>query len=190
MKTVITDRNIVHVDKDTGEAICESAGVITIKDSRLTDKEKKKQEYLDTHEMSFKKKQTFIKLYTDIVPYLMKYTTSAELIFLINISRFVSWEDCIIRESTNGNSHIVSMKELAELLNMNYGVVRRLIASLKKKGIIGKHETGTILPNKDNSVKIAYTVNPHIFFRGVNVNKSVLAFYEDSGWSDLLDKDI
>ena len=95
MKTVITDRNIVHVDKDTGEAICESEGVITIKDSRLTDKEKKKQEYLDTHEMSFKKKQTFIKLYTDIVPYLMKYTTSAELIFLINISRFVSWEDCV-----------------------------------------------------------------------------------------------
>ena len=55
---------------------------------------------------------------------------------------------------------------------------------------IGKHETGTILPNKDNSVKTTYTVNPHIFFRRVNVNQSVLSFYEDSGWGDLLGKDI
>ena len=55
---------------------------------------------------------------------------------------------------------------------------------------IGKHEIGTILPNKDNSVKTTYTVNPHIFFRRVNVNKSVLSFYEDSGWGDLLGKDI
>ena len=28
---------------------------------------------------------------------------------------------------------------------------------------IGKHETETILPNKDNPVKTTYTVNPHIF---------------------------
>lgn len=190
MRKVITDRNLVHVDKDTGEALCESQGCIVIVDSQLSDAEKTKQEYIQSHEMNFQKGKTFVKLFSDALPHLTRYTTSAEFVFLINLARFVSWEDCVLRFSTNGNNHIISMKEMATLLDMDYNVVRRLVASLKKKGIIGKHETGTILPHSDTVIKTAYTVNPHIFFRGVNINKSVLAFYEDTGWKELLDKDI
>ena len=44
-------------------------------------------------------------------------------------------------------------------------------------------ETGTILPDYDKNCKRAYVVNPYIYFKGVNVNKSVLGFFEDSGWT-------
>ena len=69
-------------------------------------------------------------------------------------------------------------------------MVRRIVSSLKKKGVIGKHETGSILDDTDSRISKVYIVNPYIYFRGQNINKSVLSFYNNSGWKEILDKDI
>ena len=68
---------------------------------------------------------------------------------------------------------------------MDYSVVRSLISSLKKKGVIGQHETGSINKELDTKMKKVYTVNPYIYFRGINVNETVKEFYVNSGWNEL-----
>ena len=58
--------------------------------------------------------------------------------------------------------------------------------SLKKKGVVGYHETGSIIPDCDSKLNKVYTVNPYIFFNGKNVNKTLYAFYSNNGWKELL----
>lgn len=190
MKTKLNGQNVTHIDTDTGEILCQTEGCTEIKDSTLSEEEKRKKEYEDTHIMNFNEGKQFVKLYTSVVSVLRKHLTMAEFVFAISLSQFVSWEDCILRTTSNANSHIINMKELATLLDMDYTTVRRIMAALKKKGLVGKHETGAILPNSDSVIKTVYTVNPYIYFRGMNVNSSVLGFYSTSGWLELLDKDI
>lgn len=190
MKTKLNGQNVTHIDTDTGEIICQTEGCTEIKDSTLSEEEKAKKEYEETHIMNFNKDKKFVKLYTDGLPILKEHLTPTEFMFTILLAEFVTWEDCILRATSNGNSHVINAKEIAELLNMDYGVVRRLISALKRKGVIGKHETGSILPNADIKANNVYTANPYIFFKGINVNSTVATFYQNSGWQQLLCQDI
>lgn len=133
----------------------------------------------------FNKGESFVKLYDCVVPELRKKLTPTEVVFAISLSEFVSYNDCILRRTKNGNSKIIDAKDLAELLDMDDSVVRRLLSSLKKKGVIGQHETGTINPNLDTKLKKVYTVNPYIYFRGVDINETVKEFYSNSGWNEV-----
>lgn len=168
------------VSVDTGEILDEIN-----EGDRLRKITSEQTEYVSSHIINFNKEELFVKLYIHAVSVLRKYLTPTEFMFAMSLVEFVSWEDCILRNGTHGNNHIIDSKELAKLLEMDESVVRRLISSLKKKGVIGKHETGTILNNSDSKVKSVYTVNPYIYFRGINVNKSVEAFYAESGWKDM-----
>ena len=185
MNKRINCMDVIHTDKETGEIICETTGCTQIKDNVLSEKEIERNKYLDSHIMKFKDGDVFVKFYVEAIPLLRKHLTPSEFVFAVSIAEFVSWQDCVLRKGTHGNNHIIDMKEMAELLDMDYGVVRRLVSSLKKKGVIGKHETGTILEDSDSKMKTVYTVNPHIYFRGVDVNKTVASFYEDSGWDKM-----
>lgn len=177
--------DVIHSDAETGEILCETKGCTQVKDNEMTEKEIEKKKYLDSHIMKFKDGDIFVKFYLEAIPVLRKHLTPSEFVFAVSIAEFVSWQDCVLRKGTHGNNHIIDMKELSELLDMDYGVVRRLVSALKKKGVIGKHETGTILEDSDSKAKVVYTVNPYIYFRGVDVNKTVASFYENTGWDNL-----
>ena len=85
-----------------------------------------------------------MKLYDVAVPELVKRLTPVEVTFVLLILPLVSYEDCIIRRGNSRQFDIANEREIAELINMEYSKTRRLIKSLIDKGVMGKHETGTI----------------------------------------------
>ena len=147
---------------------------------------KSQDEYVNSHIINFGGGRSFVKIYDDIIPLLEKYLTPAEFKMAICIAPHVSYEDCIIRENQNRWSRIISIKELAEIHNYKYDYARKLMANLKNKGVVGKHETGSILRNYDKRYGTIYTVNPFIYFRGSDIITPVYSFYENSGWEELM----
>ena len=67
MKTKIYERNVTHVDSDTGEIICNTAGCTTILDNQKTRDEKKRDEYVKSHVLNFNKGESFVKMFTEVV---------------------------------------------------------------------------------------------------------------------------
>lgn len=110
MRTKINGCDVTHVNTDTGEIICETKGCTEIKDHSLTDKENNKREYMDSHVLDFNNGEKFVKLYDKTIPILRKMLSPTEFTFVISLSEFVSYEDCILRKTHHGNSHILDMK--------------------------------------------------------------------------------
>lgn len=147
---------------------------------------KEQKDYIAEHDTYFNRDETFVKFYTSLVPYLYEHLTKAEAKLVMGLMPFVKYGDCTLEETVSGHSKVLSMEDIAERLNENYSTIRRLFSSLKSKGVIGVHETGTILPHTDLKVKKIYTVNPYIYFKGRDVNPLVLKFYKESGWDKII----
>ena len=173
------------VDSHTGEIIDHY-----YPGDKPTVKRAEQMEYYNTHIINFNKNKSFVKIYDDVVPLLEKYLTLPEFKFVICLTPHVSFDDCIIRETQDRRSKILNMKDLAEIHNYKYGYVRKIMSSLKNKGVIGKHETGSILFNYTGEDNTAYTVNPYIYFRGADIITPVHSFYVNSGWKELLSGEI
>lgn len=131
--------------------------------------------------VEFNKGASFVKLYDDVLEELSKCLTNAEFTFVIRLAKHVSFKDCILRTNGSPNGKILDAKDIAALLEMDDSNVRRLISSLIKKGVLGRHFTGC----KDNiSQKIkAITCNPFIFTRGNKVNNMAISLFVDSKWN-------
>ena len=143
-------------------------------------------QYATTHVQNFNSDKTFVKIYDEVVPLLEKWLTPSEFKFAICLTPHVSYEDCIIRQTMDRRSKILNQKDIAELHNYKYDYVRKMMASLKNKGIIGKHETGNILSEYPEDYNVVYTVNPYVYFRGSDMITPVHSFYYNSGWKELL----
>ena len=145
-------------------------------------------QYINDHLMKFNEGKTFVKIYDEVVPLLEKYLTHPEFRLAIILTPHVSYEDCIIRETMDRRSKILGLQDLADIHGYDYGYIRKIMAGLKNKGVIGRHDSGTVLPD-EKSKQIIYTVNPYIYFRGNNINKTIFTFYANSGWEELLTKE-
>ena len=131
--------------------------------------------------VNFNEGVSFVKLYDDILEELNKYLTNSEFNFTIRLARHVSYKDCILRTNGNPNGKILDAKDIAALLEMDDSNVRRLISSLIKKGVLGRHTTGC----KDDPTKKFKTItcNPFIFTRGNKINNTVISLFMDSRWN-------
>ena len=183
-----TIREVVNVDaeiidKETGEILTSSVG-----DKSRVIIETKVEEEPDevVYSSNFNQGESFVKLYDEVVPALREHLTPSEFVFAISLSQFVSYNDCILRETNHGNSKIIDAKEISELLNMDYSTTRRLISSLIKKGVIGQHKTGDINKDLDTRMKKVYIVNPYIYFRGTTINDTVKSIYCDTEWARII----
>jgi hypothetical protein len=187
MNTKISGYKVQHVDMETGEIICETEGVTEIKDNVMTEKEKKRQDYIDSHVMNFNKDASFVKLYDEVVEMLFNKLDAKEFSLAIALCKYVSYEDCALREGGHGNGRIFTIKELSEKLNREYTRFSRTFKSLIKRGVIGKwsFETGNVETGEIEK-KSGFIVNPYIYFRGVNVDKLVYEYFDRSGWKELL----
>lgn len=131
--------------------------------------------------VNFNEGVSFVKLYDDILEELNKYLTNSEFNFTIRLARHVSYKDCILRTNGNPNGKILDAKDIAALLEMDDSNVRRLISSLIKKGVLGRHTTGC----KDDPTKKFKTItcNPFIFTRGNKINNTAISLFIDSRWN-------
>ena len=172
---------IAHVvDAETGEIIDHLHSGDNVKHTTTNNKD-------EVHyTSSFRQGDNFVKLYDDVVPELRKHLTPSEIIFAISLAPYAAYNDCILRKTGHGNSKVLDAKDISELLNMDYSVTRRLISSLKKKGVMGQHETGSINKDIDTRLKKVYTINPYIYFRGTTINDTIKEFYSDTGWANII----
>ena len=167
------------VDYETGE-IMDSVGYgDKVKIIRKEDEDKKR-EFLNTYELNFKKDVSFVKLYQGVNE-LRKYLTTGEFTVAISLCDYVSYEDCIIRRGGTHKGKILTIKELAEDMEIEYDSLRRTISSLVKKGVLGIHKTGC--KDKPDILIKSITVNPNIYCRGNKVNKMALSLFEGSNWN-------
>lgn len=122
----------------------------------------------------------FMKLSIAGTQKMLKELTPTEIVMVIGLAQFVSYEDCCIR--IGGRGEVMSAQDIAKALEMDDAKVYRLIKSLEKKGVMGHHITGSILEGYEGKAKKVYTVNPFIYCKGRRVNKAVYDFYRKSGW--------
>ncbi len=104
----------------------------------------------------------------------------------MSLSDYVCYDDCILRFKGNKNGRILDTHELSELMKIPYSTLRRNISSLMKKGILCISKVG----NKYNPTEIleAIVVNPDIYLRGMDINKTVKGLFEKSGWNEYSQK--
>lgn len=123
----------------------------------------------------------FVKLYLGVNK-MRKYLTPGEFTIAISLADFVCYEDCIVREGGHHNGKILTISELAEEMEMNYEALRKILSSLKKKGVIAISETGC----RDNPKILTkcIIVNPYIFTKGININKTLTGIFNNSNWND------
>ncbi len=131
----------------------------------------------DEKYFGFNKDKNFVKLYSGMSE-LKKRLTDREFAVTIALSDFVCYDDCCLREGGHGNGKVLTMNDLAEKWDMKYNNLKAIMLSLRKKKILGTFITG----KNDKTI----TVNPYIYTRGSNLNKSVITYFKDSEWQELL----
>ena len=105
----------------------------------------------------------------------------------IRLSKFVCYDDCILRTNGYKNGKILDVHDLAELMNIPYNTLRKHISKLYKNGILALCKTGS--KGNPDSIKNCIIANPDIYMRGVNINKTVIAIFKEAGWSGFNNKE-
>jgi lambda repressor-like predicted transcriptional regulator len=121
------------VDVETGEILTD----IYENDRIVPFKEKSEDDLV----YNFNEETKFVKLYLGVNE-LRKYLTQGEFTVAVSLADFVSYDDCIIRHGGHQNGKILSIKDLADEMEINYDALRKTITSLVKKGVLGIHKTG------------------------------------------------
>mgnify|MGYP006874531539 FL=1 len=154
------------IDRETGEII----DTINVGDRILRNASLKhliKQSSL----VEFLPNVDYVKIYTGPLKELKRALTGAEMLFVISMLEFISYETGILQHC---NGRALTRKAMAEITGNNVKTVDRLTASLVKKEVIGKHKTGRT---------ICFTVNPYLFCKGKMVSRTLMKLYEKSRWN-------
>ncbi len=173
-----------EVEREIIGTVVDSDGVILdyiYAGDRVLHKDEKKP--TDIYYLDFNKDKSFVKLYGGMTE-LKKRLSNPEFAVAISLSDYVCYEDCILREGGHKSGKILDVHDLCIKLDMNYEQLRKLIASLIKKGILGTHKTGSA--DNANILMKSITVNPWIYTRGSKVNKMILGLFEKSGWQSIM----
>lgn len=178
MDDVKTDgkTNLAVIDKDTGEIL----GETTIKDGMKVKIVTVNQQNDSLNSLvAVNSDLLFIKLFGGNSDMLCDKLSNSEVAMLVFLSKYVCYEDCVLRMNGERNAHAMSMKELAQLHHMKPNTFRKIMASLKAHRVIGVHETGSVNNNQTKWI----TVNPYVMCRGLKVQRWVADFYADSEWN-------
>lgn len=187
MRTKINGYNVTHIDTDTGEVICQTESCTEIKDDKLTEKELKRKEYFETHNMDFNKGVKFVKMYPKAVICLADKLSPKEFIVTMSLANYVDYETCVLCNGYGKGKHYMDLHEIATELKTDYTRMTRVFNSLMRKGIVGEFKTGDI--NNQKLVK-KYIVNPFIYSNGSHPENQVIEhFFEKTGWKDFINND-
>jgi DNA-binding MarR family transcriptional regulator len=136
-------------------------------------------EYKKNHIIGFKKKEAFVKVFTNPITALFKELPTKEFAVTMALMPFISYNDGILRY----NNKIVDGKAISELLGENYETFKRIIASLIKKNILARIDRPS--DTYSNKTKKCLVVNPFIFLRGQDIEKDIVDLFVDSKWANL-----
>lgn len=180
MQKQINGHHVLHIDANTGEVICETKNCTFIGDTESSPDEQKQQEYAQTHIINFNEGVDFVKLFKGVNT-LRKALTPSEFSVAISLADFVCYDDCVLRSGGHRNGRILSIKDLSELMSIEYSNLCKTIKTLIKKGVIGIHQTGD--KNDSSQIHKTITVNPYIFCRGKDISHTATTLFSESHWS-------
>lgn len=104
----------------------------------------------------------------------------------LRLSKFISYDDCVLRYGGHKNGRILDTHDLSELMNIPYNTLRKHLAVLIKLGIIINNKSGN--KNNANCKEAKYdntiVVNPDVYMRGCMVDKTLLAMFSRTGWAN------
>lgn len=92
-------------------------------------------------------------MFTDTTFILSKKLLPKEFMLAIGLSKFVSYEDCVLRIGYGKNMRAMTLHDISDQFEIEYSRVTRLFNSLVSKGVIGEFITGNI----NDSKKLKYT---------------------------------
>lgn len=176
-------KTVSHIDDETGELICKTEGTTEIKDNVLSDKELKKKEYNESHVVGFNKGEGFVKMFTDVAYALSLELKPQEYQIALGLSKFVSYEDCSLKNGYGKSSHFMDLNEISEVMHIEYSRTSRVVSALIKKGVLGQIKVGN---REDNVVRKMYVMNPWLCINGKNPSKEVYEYFERSGWKEII----
>ena len=139
----------------------------------------KQDEYKRTHIIGFKKKEAFVKVFTNPIVALFKELPTKEFAVTMAIMPFISYSDGILRY----NNKIADGKVISDVLGENYDTFKRIITSLIKKDVLKR----VVRPSDTyaNKTKKCLVVNPFIFLRGQDVEKEIVDLFSGSKWANV-----
>jgi len=179
-----TEEKIATVVSDeTGEIIDEIYSGDKI--VRMTESKKKKEAYKQQHVLNFNKGVSFVKTFSEAAYILSMMLSPKECQFVMGLNKFISYEDCSIKNGYGTDEHFMSLKELSEEMHVEYSRCSRIMTSLISKGVIGKFETGNII---DGKREYHFLMNPYICINGSNPEKSVCKHFKGTGWEDFINE--
>ena len=135
--------------------------------------------YKKTHIIGFKKKEAFVKVFTNPITTLFKELPTKEFAVTMALMPFISYTDGILRY----NGKIVDGKTISNVLGENYETFKRIITSLIKKDILAKVERQS--DTYANKTRKCLVVNPYIFLRGQDIEKDIVELFSNSKWANI-----
>ena len=141
-------------------------------------------EHLRREQLKFNKGKSFVKLYDEVIPYLVDYLSGPELKYILSMAQHISYKDCVLRRTNNNLSDPIKASEFCAIHGYNYSTGKKIFSTLKKKGVIAYVETGTILSDYVGNIDKIYLVNPYIYFRGCEINETAKSVFDRSGWKE------
>ena len=185
MRKKLNSMDVIHVDKNTGEVICETSGCTSIEDETLTESEKKHKEYVDTHVLNFNKGDGFVKMFTEMAYALSLKLPAKEYQVAIGLSKFVSYEDNILKIGTGKRKHNMDLHEIADAMQTDYSRMTRIMNSLIKHGVFGIMQVGNC---KTKNIEKYYIANPYVYINGKNPETELCKYFDNSGWKEFVEE--
>lgn len=120
-----------------------------------------------------------MKMFPEVVYKLSKTLTPKEFTIAMALSKFVSYETCALKIGYGKNCHFMTLQEIADVMEIEYSRMSRIMSSLISKGVVGQLKIGDISTKKVNKY---YIVNPYIYMNGRNLDKETYKYFSESGW--------
>ena len=144
-------------------------------------------QFLQENKTNFLKDSTFVKTFDATERYIREILTEPEYQLAMKLSHYAGYNDGILRKYTKSDSITLTLKDMAVVTNNTYDHVRKTVKKLIDKDIMGKARYIDFYPDFNGKDRTIYFMNPYIFFRGTNVRKKLLEYFDYTFWQKIHD---
>lgn len=162
------------INKTTGEVVQDIINGTKVKNPKLIYRNKEEKELV-----KFQPKELFVKLYKKAIEQLGHELSNRDFSWFIRLSPYVRMQDCTLRDD---NDEYLNVKQISELLAVNYDNLKTVFRTYEKNGLIKKVKMPS---HKDIYKEVnAIVVNPYLFMNGEYIVKEIRDLFKDTKWSE------
>lgn len=127
----------------------------------------------------FQQKEMFIKVHKNPIEILGKELSNRDFAWFMRLIPYVRMYDCVLYDIENNK--YLSIKDLSELMDVDYSNLKSVLKSFEDNGLIKKIKRPS---NKDVYKSVnALAVNPFVLMNGEYVEKDIKELFINTKWS-------